>query len=199
MDGADPNGALVYPFADLPLVSREHTFGAKRLGAGERFILVGMDAVYPLTEAAADSVLILSGCACAPVTIRGRYMTVAPKDDRTAQGYTVQYWADVYSYFDSSRETVTESATWTCSDQAVANISNDAGSKGLATPVGEGTATVTAEWQDLSVSTSLTILPWMIRATATTEGLSDLAASDSLLWQWAETVRSKPPRTASIG
>jgi len=181
LDEADPNGPLVYPFTELPMASRAHTFGARSISAGERIVLVGMDCIQPIPEAAPDSGLVIACCDCVPVTIMGRYMTMEPMDGRMAQGSFIQYSANVYSYFDSSRENVTDSATWTCSDPAVSTISNDAGSEGLATPVGEGTATVTAEWEDLSVSTSLTVLPWTIRSSGTTEALYDIAASDSLL------------------
>ena len=181
LDEADPNGSLVYPFTELPMASRAHTFGARSVSSGERIVIVGMDSIQPIPDAAPDSFLVISGCDSVQVTIRGRYMTMGPLDDRMAQGSVIQYRADVYSYFNSSREIVTESAVWTCSDQAVAMISNDSGSKGLATPVSEGTTTVTAAWENLSVSTNLTVLPWTIRSSGTNESLYDIAASDSLI------------------
>jgi hypothetical protein len=102
-------------------------------------------------------------------------------DESMAQGSTSRFFANVNSYYSGAHDDVTESAVWACSDPAVATISNDPGSKGLATPVGPGTTTVTAEWEDLSVSTSLTVRPWTIRSTGTTELLNDLALSESLL------------------
>ena len=181
LDKADPNGPLAYPFRVLPMESRAHTFGSKSVSPGERIVLVGMDSIQTITDAALDSFLIIAACGCVPVTIRGQYMTMGPLNDRMAQGSVIQYRSDVYSYFDSSRENVTDSAAWICSDPAVATISNEAGSEGLATPVNEGTTTVTAAWQDLSISTTLTVLPWTIRSSGTTEYLYNIGASDSLI------------------
>jgi len=60
-------------------------------------------------------------------------------------------------YDDSSTSTVTGSATWTSSDNTVATVGTAGGSAGVATPIKAGKPTVTATYQGVSGSTTLTV------------------------------------------
>jgi hypothetical protein len=57
---------------------------------------------------------------------------------------TVQQFTATGTYSDLSTDDITASVTWTSSDPAVATVSNAAGTKGRATGVAEGAATITA-------------------------------------------------------
>jgi hypothetical protein len=68
-------------------------------------------------------------------------------------------------YSDSSTEDLTQEATWSSSDTAVATISSAAGSHGLATGVEQGTSTISASIDDLSGSTELVVSPPLVTVT----------------------------------
>ncbi len=70
-------------------------------------------------------------------------LAVTPAAASIAQSATQQF-AATGTYSDSTTQTLTASATWSSSNTAVAQISNAAGSQGLATGVGAGTTTITA-------------------------------------------------------
>ena len=61
-------------------------------------------------------------------------------------------------YSDNSTQDLTTQVTWTSSDNAVATVSNAAGSNGLATTAGVGSTTVSATSGAVSGSTSLTVI-----------------------------------------
>jgi hypothetical protein len=60
-------------------------------------------------------------------------------------------------YTDSTTQDLTTQVTWASSDGAVANVSNTAGSNGLATTVSVGSTTVSAIFGGLSGGTTLTV------------------------------------------
>ena len=81
---------------------------------------------------------------------------ITPSLTKAAAGTTAQFTATgVYS--DNSTEDLTAQATWESSDPAVAMVSNAAGSKGVATTTGVGSATVSATSGDVSGDTMLTV------------------------------------------
>jgi uncharacterized protein YjdB len=61
------------------------------------------------------------------------------------------------TFSDHSTQNLTSSVTWSSSSAAVATISNTAGTKGLATAVGSGKATITATSGSVSGSATLTV------------------------------------------
>jgi hypothetical protein len=70
---------------------------------------------------------------------------------------TVQYTA-IGTFSDNTTQDVTKLATWTSSNNSVAGISNDVGSKGLATALSVGSTTITATVENISGSASLMVL-----------------------------------------
>ena len=83
---------------------------------------------------------------------------VTPAAASLANGLTQQFSATGI-YADNSTQDLTTQVTWASSDSAVATVSNAAGSKGLATTVGVGSATVSATSGDVTGSTALTVTP----------------------------------------
>ena len=61
------------------------------------------------------------------------------------------------SYTDLTQKDITTTVTWSTSDATVAIVSNTAGSNGLATSSGIGTATIAATYGAISNSTTLTV------------------------------------------
>jgi len=85
-------------------------------------------------------------------------IAVIPSNSSIANG-TGQQFAASGTYTDHSTQPLTTSVTWSSSDTTVAAISNAAGSNGLASSVGQGTATITATLGAISGSTGLTVTP----------------------------------------
>jgi trimeric autotransporter adhesin len=83
---------------------------------------------------------------------------VTPANPSIANGLTSQFIATGL-YTDNSTQNLTASVAWTCSDPAVASISNAAASHGLATSVSPGSVTITAASGNVSGSTGLTVTP----------------------------------------
>jgi len=84
-------------------------------------------------------------------------ITVTPTNATIARKSTQQFTATgIFS--DSSVQVLTTAATWSSSATTVAVISNASNSKGLATGVGVGSATITARFGGITGSTTLTIV-----------------------------------------
>jgi YVTN family beta-propeller protein len=83
---------------------------------------------------------------------------VTPANPSIANGLTGQFIATGL-YTDNSTQNLTASVAWTCSDPAIASISNAAASHGLATSVSPGSVTITAASGSVSGSSSLTVTP----------------------------------------
>ena len=81
---------------------------------------------------------------------------VTPAAASLANGLTQQFSATGV-YADNSTQDLTTEVTWASSDSAVASVSNAAGSKGLATTAGVGSATVSASIGEVTGSTALTV------------------------------------------
>jgi trimeric autotransporter adhesin len=81
---------------------------------------------------------------------------VTPVNPDVALGTTRQFTATgIFS--DDSVQDLTQQVTWSSSAGAVASLSNAAGSKGLATPSGVGSATVSATLDSVIGSTNITV------------------------------------------
>ncbi|TAN41335.1 MAG: hypothetical protein EPN25_05020 [Nitrospirae bacterium] len=82
-------------------------------------------------------------------------ITVTPVNPYATFASTVQFTA-TGTYSDGSTQNITQVVTWTSSDLTIATISNDAGSKGLATTDHKvGVTTITATLGSISGSTKL--------------------------------------------
>ena len=83
-------------------------------------------------------------------------IAVIPTNASIANG-TSQQFAATGTYTDNSTQPLTNSLSWSSSDTTVAAISNASGSKGLASSVAQGSATITATLGSISGSTGLTV------------------------------------------
>jgi plastocyanin len=81
---------------------------------------------------------------------------VTPANASTAAGTTEQYMA-MGMYADNTIEDVTNDVTWASSNTAVASISNNAASQGLATAAAQGSSTISASLDGLTGTTTLTV------------------------------------------
>jgi YD repeat-containing protein len=84
-------------------------------------------------------------------------MTVSPGNRSILQGATQQFVAQA-SFDDGTTSNVTQNATWSTSNPAVATISNAPGSQGLATALGTGSTTITGNFQGHATSVSLNVI-----------------------------------------
>jgi hypothetical protein len=81
---------------------------------------------------------------------------VSPAAPSVANGSTRQF-AATGLYTDNSTQDLTTQVTWTSSDEAVAMVSNSAGSNGLATTAATGSTTVSATSGAVTGETTLTV------------------------------------------
>ncbi len=79
-------------------------------------------------------------------------------------------------YTDGSTADLTSQVTWTSSDASRAQVSNGAGSEGLAQAVNPGTATITATKGSLSGTTQLTVTPAVLQQLTLTPPSPSVAA-----------------------
>lgn len=105
------------------------------------------------------SVLMLAGCdgsTSAPVTLTA--VTVSPSGTSIATGSNVQFRATGF-FSNGSIQDLTASVAWSSSDAGIVSIGNSEGSKGAATAVAAGSATITAVSGTVSASTTVTSSP----------------------------------------
>lgn len=81
---------------------------------------------------------------------------VSPFVPSIAKGTQVQLSA-LGNFTDGSTQDLTSQVTWSSSDAAIAAVSNGAGSQGLATGVGVGTATITAAYSGVLESVEIAV------------------------------------------
>lgn len=81
---------------------------------------------------------------------------VTPFTETVSIGEAVQYTATAI-FSDGTSLAVTGTATWQSNDQSVARVSNAGGSRGLATTIDKGTATISATYMGVVGSTTLTV------------------------------------------
>ncbi|MGJ8668488.1 MAG: beta strand repeat-containing protein [Oceanococcus sp.] len=85
-------------------------------------------------------------------------LAIEPADATVALNRTKQFVA-IATLSDASTQDVTNDALWSSDDDTIVTISNDTNTEGLASPVAEGTATVSVSFSDITESTSLTVGP----------------------------------------
>jgi uncharacterized protein YjdB len=83
-------------------------------------------------------------------------IAVTPSSYTIASGTGVQLHA-TGTYADNSTLDITNTVTWTSSNNAVATVSNTSGSQGLATGVTPGTVTITAASGSVSSTATVTV------------------------------------------
>jgi trimeric autotransporter adhesin len=106
-----------------------------------------------------------TGLTVTPATLVS--IAVIPANPSIADG-TAQQFAAAGTYTDGSTQPLAQAATWSSSDTTVATISNAAGTNGLASSAGQGTATITATVGSIAGSTLLTVTPATLVSIAVT-------------------------------
>jgi trimeric autotransporter adhesin len=97
-------------------------------------------------------ILLIAGCKNFFIPPSLTTVTVSPSTPSVAIGKTQQMIATA-TYDNGTTDTVTDSASWSTSDNAIATVS----SKGLVTGVAKGTATISATLKGISGSTTVTV------------------------------------------
>jgi hypothetical protein len=179
LDAGDPNGPMAYPIQVIPIGTTSWSIPPRSVTAGDRLVMVGLVAACAIPGASPESIFVIGGFGCVPVTVQGIYVSIRPAYPTILMGTKQQFTAVATSYYDGSTQDLTASATWTSSNTGVATISNEPGSEGTAEPVSSGTTTIAAAAGALADSTTLTVLPWTLRNSGVTEDLNDIAASGS--------------------
>ena len=126
-------------------------------------------------------------------------IALMPADPSIANG-TKQQFAATGTYTDTSTHDVTATVTWSSSDTTVATISNASGSNGLASSIGQGTATITAALGAISGSTGLTVTPAALVSIAVIPANSSIAngTSQQFAATGTYTDNSTQPLTTSV-
>jgi trimeric autotransporter adhesin len=106
-----------------------------------------------------------TGLTVTPATLVS--IAVIPANPSIADGTALQF-AATGTYTDGSAQPLTQAATWSSSDTTVATISNAAGTNGLASSAGQGTANITATVGSIAGSTLLTVTPASLLSIAVT-------------------------------
>ncbi len=99
---------------------------------------------------------------------------LSPAPASTPKGLTQAFVATGH-FSDGSSAPVTEAATWSTSAPAIATVSNAAGSRGLATALLEGSATISATVGGLTASTTFTVSPAALTGLTVTPSAPTLA------------------------
>ncbi|HTR63122.1 MAG TPA: Ig-like domain-containing protein [Candidatus Binataceae bacterium] len=106
-------------------------------------------------------------------------ITVEPPTASIAAGATVQLGA-IGEFSDGSSFDLTSSVNWSTSSGAIAVVSDSAGSRGLVTGVSVGSATITANLQGVSGSSSITVTAATLTSITITPVEPSLSAGTSL-------------------
>ncbi|MFZ2508060.1 MAG: PQQ-binding-like beta-propeller repeat protein [Steroidobacteraceae bacterium] len=157
----DTDGFLVWPsgsLLDLPITVSDFTIPAGSLNGGDRLVLVGVIDVFAVAGATADSGLLLGGFNYTPVTVAGpgqtlMSVTTSPPSATLGVNKSGQL-AATGRYADNSIRDITTQATWSSTDTAIVTVS----ATGLITGINPGAATVTAQLDGLSDSTTVTVI-----------------------------------------
>jgi len=94
-------------------------------------------------------------------------IAVTPTNPSIAKGTTIQF-AATGTYSDGTTQDLTTQVTWASTGQAVATISNAAGTQGLATGVGAGSTAITAAMASQTGTTTLTVTSATLASIAVT-------------------------------
>jgi uncharacterized protein YjdB len=99
---------------------------------------------------------------------------IFPTAASIAKGTTQQFTA-TGTLADATTQSLTTWATWTSSNAGVATIGDIAGSKGLATAVSEGTATISSTFSGVSSLATLTVTPAVLTSITVTPANPSIA------------------------
>jgi hypothetical protein len=133
---------------------------AHSIGLGDATITANLSGLSGSTTLSVSSAVLVS-------------LAVTPSDPSIALG-TSQAFAATGTFSDGSIQDLTHEAVWASSD-ASAQISNAAGSQGLAQSIAAGTATISATHSGLGGSTTLTISSAVLSSLSVTPALPVIA------------------------
>lgn len=88
---------------------------------------------------------------------------VEPQNAVVVLGFTKRYTATGV-FTDGMTQNITDKVTWSTSDSSLVTISNEPGSKGMATPILVGTVTVSATYSGITGSTTLEVQPASLKS-----------------------------------
>jgi trimeric autotransporter adhesin len=128
------------------------------------------------------------------------FITIVPKNPLIANGTTVQLNA-TGSLNDGNTVLITDQASWTSSDNTIAQVSNVLGTKGLVTGKSVGTATITAELDGKQQSTTVTVTPAVVTSLAITPSnptLSKAAFPPGFFQQFTATATFSDSSTQDV-
>jgi len=97
----------------------------------------------------------------------------------SASGHSLQLTL-VGHYSDGTTKFLTESGTWSSSTTSVATVSNNTGSKGLATSTGYGTTTISASYGGQTATTALTVQAPVLVSIAVIPGAPTIASGTAV-------------------
>jgi len=109
------------------------------------------------TGSAPYAVTTTGAVAASTATLQSLMLSPANPTITTNTLGQVQQLVLVGSYSDGTTKFLTESATWSSSATSVATVSDNAGTKGLATSVSYGTTTITVSYGGQTATATLTV------------------------------------------
>jgi len=109
-------------------------------------------------------------------------MVVAPSTTTIAP-QTVQAFTAIGTFSDSTTQNITHDVTWTSNNTGVATISNSSGNVGVATGVATGSSTISASFQSVTGTQTLTVSPVTRSSIAVTSPSAGMAAGSLLALQ----------------
>ncbi len=125
-------------------------------------------------------------------------ISVTPSISSLASGTQVTF-AATGQFSDSSTQVISSNVIWASSDNPVATISNNSGTRGIATTIGAGSASITAAFEGVTGNAQLNVSganltgvvinpPTAVIAPASTEQYSAVASYDDGTTQFVTTI-----------
>jgi hypothetical protein len=119
---------------------------------------------YNVLIAAVLLAFFLAGCGCGEDNAELVSIEVTPFISSIEQGATQQFIA-TGTFSDNTTRDITTEVNWSSTANNIAQISNAAGSQGLATSAGVGTTTITATTGSIFGTATLTVVPRLVSIT----------------------------------
>ena len=143
---------------------------------------MGTSVITATTTTAAGPVSATVTLTVSPAALAS--IAVTPATPSIEKGTTQQFVA-TGTFTDATTQDLTKTVTWKSDTTTTATISNAAGSIGLATGVGTGSASISATSGPIVGSTTLTVDDGMLVSIAVTPAVATIAAGTSLQWSIA--------------
>jgi len=141
--------------------------GSRGLATGASPGTVSITANFGVTNSGATNLTVTNATLVS--------IAITPAAPSIARGTTVQYTA-IGTYSDATTQDLTDQVTWGSLNPGVATISNALNTEGLATGVAAGTATITAAFNSIAGSASITVTSATLTSISVTPQASNVAA-----------------------